>query len=265
MRPHGLVGLALLLLSGAAAVAQGLEFPPPSRPPAARPAAPGGSTGGSGSGTAPAPANPAPGSPASADAAARDGVVYPTQTFSGVSEASELAPGDTVLYSVAEDAGTRFEGTRELRVGADGTLQVPILGTVNVAKKTVRSVESLVKAGLEKDYYQTATVRITLLSRATVQGAALGSVYVQGEVNRPGRQEIPPNETFTLTKAITQAGEFGRFANKKEIVLTRKGKDGALETRTINYLEIEKGRAPDIELKHDDQIRVKEKLFSIGN
>jgi polysaccharide export outer membrane protein len=259
MRYERLLAIAILLLSGITALAQGIEFPPPPRPQSARDqAAPG-------TGRAAPPSSARQEASGTAVDPSAEGAVYPTQTFAGVSEATQLGPGDTVIYSLAEDAGTRFEGTRELRVGADGTIQVPILGTVNAAKKTVRELENIVKAGLEKDYYQTATVRITLLSRATAQGNALGSVYIMGEVNRPGRQEIPPNETFTLTKAITQAGEFGRFANKKEIILTRKKKDGTQEIMKVNYIDIEKGRTPDVELQHDDTVRVKEKAIAFGS
>ena len=247
---------SLLLLSGGVSFAQtGLEFAP-TLPPSARqsPEAPRAAD----RGRAAAP------EPGGASDRAIDSLSSSPQNYQMASESSELAPGDTLMYSVAEDAGTRYEGTREIRIGADGKIEIPFLGPIQASKKTVRQLQDLIKAGLERDYYQTATVRVSLMSRLSGPNAAMGSVYVQGEVNRPGRVEIPPNETFTLTKAITQAGEFGRFANKKEILLIRKEKDGKVDTQKLNYLDIEEGKAPDVELRHDDTIRVKEKFISFG-
>ncbi len=168
-----------------------------------------------------------------------------------------LAPGDTVSYEVEEDTGTSYAGAKVVRVGSDGMLELPILGPTKVWGKTIRQARADIKAALERDYYQVATVRMSLNLRG-------GSIYLQGEVNSQGRQDIPPDETFTLSKAIARAGGIGKFGNTKRVQVRRKKPDGTFETITVNFDEISRKGASekDVELRHEDIIFVPDKLFN---
>src|SRR6266446_6729035 len=43
-----------------------------------------------------------------------------------------------------------------------------------------------------------------------------GRIYVYGSVKGQGPQEIPADESYTVSKAIIRAGGFGDFANKRK-------------------------------------------------
>ena len=89
-----------------------------------------------------------------------------------------------------------------------------------------------------------------------------GRVYVTGSVKGPGPQEIPPDETYTVSKAIIRAGGFGDFANKRKVKLTRKnGEALVIDVRRV----IEKGRTDeDVVLQPDDQIFVPQNIVNFG-
>ena len=70
-------------------------------------------------------------------------------------------------------------------VTAAGELDVPPLGHVRVSGRTTTEAASEIKRLLEKDYYQRATVRISI-ERASTVAVRSGVVYLSGEV-RAGR------------------------------------------------------------------------------
>jgi polysaccharide export outer membrane protein len=89
---------------------------------------------------------------------------------------------------------------------------------------------------------------------------------VTGQVRNQGPQEIPSDETFTLSKAILRAGGLADFANKKKIKLMRKVGAHLDQTETIivNLEEVmDRGRVEkDPVLKPDDLIVVPERLIN---
>ena len=89
-----------------------------------------------------------------------------------------------------------------------------------------------------------------------------GKVYVYGSVKGQGPQEIPTDETYTVSKAVIRAGGFGDFANKRKIKVTRKnGQDLTVDLKRV----IEEGHTEeDVVLQPDDQIYVPQKLINIG-
>ena len=88
-----------------------------------------------------------------------------------------------------------------------------------------------------------------------------GRVYVYGAVKGQGPQEIPPDETYTVSKAIIRAGGFGDFADKRKVKLTRKnGEDVMVDLKRI----IEQGHTEeDVVVKPDDQIYVPQRLINM--
>ena len=74
---------------------------------------------------------------------------------------------------------------------------------------------------------------------------SLGKVYIIGQVGVPGGQEIPQDETYTVSKAILRAGGFTQFSNKKKVKVIRKigNDDSKTETFFVDVSAIwEKGR-----------------------
>src|SRR5947209_2333954 len=98
-----------------------------------------------------------------------------------------------------------------LRVNDSGELEVPYIGLVPAAGRSCKELAYAVKAALEREYYYHATVIIAV---DHVSDKSRGKIYVYGSVKGQGPQEIPADESYTVSKAIIRAGGFGDFANK---------------------------------------------------
>jgi protein involved in polysaccharide export with SLBB domain len=88
-----------------------------------------------------------------------------------------------------------------------------------------------------------------------------GKIYVYGSVKIQGPQEIPADETYTVSKAVIRAGGFGDFANKRKVKVTRKnGEDFTVDLKRV----IEDGKPDsDMVLQPDDQIYVPQRLINM--
>ena len=182
--------------------------------------------------------------------------VMRTNSMAVLDDKKRLGPNDHVSFRVVED---RDNESQHLRVNDNGELEVPYAGLIPAAGRTCKQLAYAVKAALEKEYYYNATV-IIAVERISQQSR--GKVYVTGSVKGPGPQEIPADETYTVSKAIIRAGGFGDFANKKKVKLTRRNG----ETMTIDVRRIiEKGRTDeDVVLQPDDQIFVQQNIVNFG-
>ncbi len=169
----------------------------------------------------------------------------------------KLSAGDQVTLEIVEDR----EGGLPRVVTATGELDVPPLGRVKVSGKTAAEASSVIKSMLERDYYYTATVRLSIdqVSRVQVQS---GVVYLSGEVRMVGPQFIVAGETLTLSRAILKAGGLTQWANQKAVRLTRQ-KDGNTVPIEVNYKKvIETGNEKDDPVLQDgDRIYVPKVFF----
>jgi len=120
-----------------------------------------------------------------------------------------LAIGDRLSYRIVEDE----EDPKPLFVTDSGDLEIPLLGRVPAVGRTCKELARALKADLEKEYYYNATVIVAV----DVMTRTRGKVYLFGAVRVPGPQEIPSDETFTVSKAILRAGGFTDFADKRKV------------------------------------------------
>ncbi|MDQ6654192.1 MAG: polysaccharide biosynthesis/export family protein [Verrucomicrobiota bacterium] len=181
--------------------------------------------------------------------------VMRTNSMDVLDNRTRLGSNDFVSFRVVED---RDNESQRLRVNDNGQLEVPYVGLVQAAGRTSKEVAYAVKAALEKEYYYHATVIIAV---DHISEKSRGKVYVIGSVRGPGPQEIPPDETYTVSKAVIRAGGFGDFADKKKVKITRKnGQSFIVNLRDV----IERGRSEDdVVLMPDDQIFVPQKLINM--
>ena len=180
--------------------------------------------------------------------------VMRTNSMTVLDDKKRLGANDYVSFRVVED---RDNESQLLRVNDNGELEVPYVGLVPAAGKSCKQLAYNVKAALEREYYYNATVIIAV---DRVSEKSRGRVYVYGSVKGQGPQEIPPDETYTVSKAIIRAGGFGDFADKKKIKLTRK--NGEAVTVDLKRV-IEQGRTDeDVVVGPDDQIYVPQKLVN---
>ena len=180
--------------------------------------------------------------------------VMRTNSMNVLDDKKRLGPNDYVSFRVVED---RDNESQRIRVNDNGELEVPYAGLVPAAGRTCKQIAYAVKSALEKEYYYNATVIIAV---DRISEKSRGRVYVVGSVRGPGPQEIPADETYTVSKAIIRAGGFGDFADKKKVKLTRKNG----EAFVVNIKDvIERGRTEgDVVLQPDDQIFVPQRIVN---
>jgi polysaccharide export outer membrane protein len=181
--------------------------------------------------------------------------VMRTNSMTVLDDKKQLGPNDYVSFRVVED---RDNESQHLRVNDNGELEVPYVGLVPASGKSCKQLAYNVKAALEREYYYHATVIIAV---DRVSEKSRGKVYVYGNVKGQGPQEIPADESYTVSKAIIRAGGFGDFANKRKVRLTRKGgKDLVVDLKRV----IEEGHSEeDVVLQPDDQIYVPQRMINM--
>ena len=181
--------------------------------------------------------------------------VMRTNSMTVLDDKKHLGSNDHVSFRVVED---RDNDSQRLRVNDNGELEVPYIGLVPAEGKTCKELAYTIKGALEKEYYYHATV---ILAVDRVSEKSRGRIYVYGSVKGQGPQEIPADETYTVSKAIIRAGGFGDFANKRKVKLTRKnGHDVTIDLKRV----IEEGHTDeDVALQPDDQIYVPQRLINM--
>ena len=202
-------------------------------------------------------ATPPPSTPrtSSPDLPTSSSAVLRTNSMSVLDDKKRLGPNDYVSFRVVED---RDNESQRLRVNDNGELEVPYVGLVPAQGKSCKDLAYTIKSLLEKEYYYHATV---ILAVDRVSEKSKGRIYVYGSVKGQGPQEIPPDESYTVSKAIIKAGGFGDFANKRKVKLTRKnGQEFTVDLKRV----IEEGHTEeDLELQPDDQIYVPQRLINM--
>ncbi len=181
--------------------------------------------------------------------------VMRTNSMTVLDDKKRLGSNDYVSFRVVED---RDNESQHLRVNDSGELEVPYIGLVPAAGRSCKELAYSVKAALEREYYYHATVIIAV---DHVSEKSRGKVYVYGSVKGQGPQEIPADESYTVSKAIIRAGGFGDFANKRKVRVTRKdGKNFVVDLKRV----IEEGHTDeDLVLQPDDQIHVPQRLINM--
>ncbi|HTZ21074.1 MAG TPA: polysaccharide biosynthesis/export family protein [Opitutaceae bacterium] len=163
-----------------------------------------------------------------------------------------LQPGDLLRVEVFQEDDL----TKEVRISQEYTINLPLIGTLNLTGKTLRQTMELVRRLYDKDYLVNPQVNIT------VKEYSKRTVDVQGQVGRPGTVEFPPEEGLTLYQAITRAGGFTRLADRRRVLLTRKTPEGASETITVNVNDIIEGTTQETwPLQKDDSVFVPERIL----
>lgn len=80
------------------------------------------------------------------------------------------------------------------------------------------------------------------------------SYYMEGEVNRP--QEYALSRRITLLQAIAAAGGYTEYADKKDVVITRRGK-----VIQVNAKDLEKHPERDIQIEAGDRIKIDRSFY----
>jgi len=142
------------------------------------------------------------------------------------------------------------------RVTADGYITFPLLGKVEAEGISVQELEKNLKESLEKDYLVNAQVLVFIEEYHTRQ------VSVIGEVNTPGKYDMPYEKDITVLEAIAMAEGFTEDADINNTKVIRE-KDGEKVNIKIRVKDItNKGeKEKDIVLEPNDIVFVPESFF----
>lgn len=185
-----------------------------------------------------------------------------------------IQPGDVLQMEVLEDPSLN----RSLLVLPDGSVSLPLVGTVQATGKSVESMRNAISSALASNFAAPPTVFLSVgqlnpvtsaVNAAQAQAVAANvrpygtvAVYAVGEFNTQGRLDIQSGTT--LLQFLAETGGLTRFAASKRIQLHRPDKKTGLETvYNFNYKAIQAGaKAPVIVLRDGDVIVAPErKLF----
>jgi len=83
--------------------------------------------------------------------------------------------------------------------------------------------------------------------------------YIRGEVARPGPYQFESG--LTILRAISYAGGFTQFANRKQVDILRSGANGVQKKLTVNLKAIEDGKKEDLPLVPGDSVIVPRRIF----
>ena len=180
----------------------------------------------------------------------------PSNSLKQLDDERHFHVGDEVSFRIVEDG----DAAVSLTVSDSGQIQVPYVGSVFVLNKTPRQTALEIKKALESSLYKNATVWVSLEKRSV---RSPGRVFLSGEVNRQGSLELRPDERLTVSQAISEAGGFSDFANKRKVKVVRKS------TRTPTQIVVDvaeivnKGRLDlDVPLEAGDVIVVPARLIN---
>jgi polysaccharide export outer membrane protein len=142
-----------------------------------------------------------------------------------------IAPADLLSVRVWKNPELSIESAPVL---PDGTLTVPLAGTVSAKGLTSSELEDVIAAKLSE--YITAPEVAVIVTQVNSK-----RVSVIGEVNRNGPQMLSVNAR--VVDALSNAGGFTSYANRRKVKIIRLTPEGEIEYR-FNYDAFEAGRAP---------------------
>mgnify|MGYP005857013503 CR=1 FL=1 len=148
-----------------------------------------------------------------------------------------IRPGDRLEVTVLEDPALN----RQLLVGPDGRISLPLAGSVEAAGMTVDAVARTLRNRLARDFVEPPTVTVSLAGvqdPRVFQAPSFGAVYVVGQVGAPGRYDV--EFPIDVLQMLATAGGPGPFAALGRIQLRRSGGDVSI----FDYRLVENGVVP---------------------
>ena len=124
------------------------------------------------------------------------------------------------------------ELNENLPVRPDGRITLQIVGDIMVVNMTPTQLAETLKTRYAAEIKKP---EITVI----VRQFAAQKVFIDGEVGKPGL--VPLVGPMTVSQAIAQAGGFGYFARKNEVVLIRQNPAGKPMVTTVDVEQVHRG------------------------
>jgi polysaccharide export outer membrane protein len=143
-----------------------------------------------------------------------------------------IGPSDVLAVRVWKNPELSVE---QVPVRPDGKISTPLAGDVQAAGLTTKQLQDVLAKALTQ-YVTAPNVTVIVLKMNSRH------VSVEGQVQHPGL--VPLESDMRVVDAITTAGGFTPFANKKRIKIIRRMPDGSVTTYGFNYDAFVSGSAP---------------------
>ncbi len=169
-------------------------------------------------------------------------ILSPVPLSAQATETYRLRPGDVVDIKMARHEEISLRGP----IASDGSVELQFIGTVEIAGLTRAEAGARIRSLYADGWFKKPEIIVNLSE------SRKSFITVSGDVGTPGSYPISPIVPLTLTQAIATAGDFTTRANRRTVLLIRAGR-----TNEVNVKEIINGKAPDIQLREGDQVRVK--------
>ena len=162
----------------------------------------------------------------------------------GNSAMEQSLPPPSAHYTIGPEDVIRIDVWKEpelsvsVPVRSDGKISLPLIHDVYVIGLTPLELREELTRKLTQ-YLENPNVAVIIEQINSLK------IFVTGEVNEPGVFEL--ESEANLLQAISMAGGFTEWANRKKIKVFRKHRD--IETIiTINYHKIISGKQPDLNI-----------------
>lgn len=168
----------------------------------------------------------------------------PPDAGSGVGDRT-LGPDDLIQVQVfgAEEL------SGELRVTSGGEISMPLLGPVRAEGLTARELERELEAVLGETYLRDPQVSVEVLE---ARAQEVATVYVVGEVRRPGGFPLERGEPVSVIQALALAEGLEPTASKGRAKIIRNGGSEDPQELPVDLDEILEGVQEDPLLQHRD-------------
>lgn len=163
--------------------------------------------------------------------------------------ANVIGTGDVVEIRVFREKD--LDGT--YRVGNDGTIEYPMIGTVTLKGRRPEEISEEIRTRLAGGYLVDPQVTVFVSERKSQK------VHVLGQVNQSG--SFSYESGMTIVQAITNAGGFTKLASQNSVTVTRIGPNREKVTFKVPVGDIGSGRAANFELSPGDIVFVPEAIF----
>lgn len=145
---------------------------------------------------------------------------------------------------VGDDLTIKFYRNPELNedvtVRPDGMISLQLIDDVRTAGLTPAELDRELSDRYAKEL---AVPAVSVI----VKNANASRVFVGGEVEHQGAMKLTGE--LTLFQAIQEAGGFAKTANRKQVVLIRRGSDGQAQGRVIDVRPVQEGTRPEEDVR----------------
>lgn len=163
-------------------------------------------------------------------------------------DAEAAAPFNLEAAIVPTMVGQSTMGQRQHQmylVDKNGTIEFPVLGSLNVVNKTKTEVVRDLKNRLASKYIKNPIVNLRIMNF---------KVTVQGEVTRPGSYPIN-SERITLPEALSLAGDMTIYGKRNNVIVIREV-DNKKSVFKVDMTSAEFINSPAYYLKQNDLVYV---------